>query len=127
MGKLDETVCLLIKKRLKNAGISYKSLGECLGISEVSIKRILNLNQPISMSRLIEITSMLQEPLSTLIAEAEKLVDTVPFFNLEQDKTFCEQPELYTFFMEICSNLKAAELVAKFGLNESSLYTNSVN
>lgn len=122
MNKLDEMVCSLIKKRLKSMGISYKSLGDYLEISEVSVKRLLNLNQPISMKRLIDITFLLQEPLSTIIAEAEKLVDTVPNFNIEQDNTFCEQPELYTIFAEICRNLKAAELMAKFNLGEPSLY-----
>ncbi|WP_375748228.1 helix-turn-helix domain-containing protein [Vibrio sp. HN007] len=122
MNKLDETICLVFKRRLKSAGLAYKDVAVHLGVSEVSVKRLLNKSQPVSMDRLIQLSELIQEPLSLVIAEAERHISKTPTFTMEQDRVFCEQPELYTIFSEICGNQRSSEIMEKFNLNESSLY-----
>ncbi|WED25245.1 helix-turn-helix domain-containing protein [Vibrio sp. DW001] len=123
MNNLNETICSLLKKRLKKVGLSYRDVAEHMGISEVSVKRLLNQQQPMSIGRISEMSLLVQEPLSSIISEAEKAIASVPSFNSQQDKVFCERPELYTIFVEIVyESASSHELIEKFGLDEPSLY-----
>ncbi|WP_242504866.1 helix-turn-helix domain-containing protein [Aliivibrio finisterrensis] len=96
MDKLSSEICEVIKKELKKAGFSYKELSINIGVSEVSIKRMLNGHQSLSILRVSEIAGVIQVSLSYIISEAEKNIASVPLFTKEQDIAFTKSPELYT-------------------------------
>nr|WP_284676608.1 helix-turn-helix transcriptional regulator [Vibrio sinus] len=113
----------MFKKHLKKAGISYSDLAEYLNVSEVSVKRLLNQQQPLSMSRMLEIADLIQIPLSNIIHDAEKAALSTPLFSKQQDEAFFNKPELFTLFSKICckqANYK--ELMKTFGLDKNSMY-----
>ncbi|MGF1740302.1 helix-turn-helix transcriptional regulator [Vibrio profundum] len=122
MKKLDTIICSLIKKRLKGVGLSYKDVAEQMSISEVSVKRLLNMSQPLSTKRLVQLAELAQVSLSQIVVEAEKLASQIPTFTANQDKAFCDEPELYTVFSEICGDVRPQFLMKKFQLDEASLY-----
>lgn len=121
--KIDKEVCQVIKRLLKKTGIPYGELADYLDISEVSVKRLLNRQQPLSMSRLIEIAKLLQTPLSSIIQEAEKAASSAPLFTKQQDDAFFAKPELFTLFSKICcTDASAEQLMQLFNLDKSSMY-----
>ncbi|WP_281221921.1 helix-turn-helix domain-containing protein [Photobacterium sanguinicancri] len=123
MDRLNGEICERLKRHLKLAGISYKTLATEMALSEVSVKRLLNQQQPLSITRIAEIAELVQTPLSSIIAEAEKAIAVPPLFTLEQDLAFCERPELYTLLITIIDDKADAKaLMAKYELNEPSMY-----
>jgi transcriptional regulator with XRE-family HTH domain len=123
MDELNRAICVMLKRHLKKSGMTYKEVSKQLDVSEVSIKRLLNGHQSLSLSRVREMSLLLQIPLSILIAEAEESMTVVSIFTKEQDHSFYEMPELYTIFHEIVNEkADAKQLMELFGLNESSIY-----
>ncbi|MGF1871092.1 helix-turn-helix domain-containing protein [Photobacterium indicum] len=123
MDELNRVICEMLKRQLKKSGIAYKEVATQLEVSEVSIKRLLNGHQSLSLSRVREISQLLQIPLSSIIAEAEESMAVVSIFTKEQDHSFYEMPELYTIFHEIVNkNADSKQLMELFGLNEPSMY-----
>ncbi|MED5506129.1 MAG: XRE family transcriptional regulator, partial [Pseudomonadota bacterium] len=55
--QLSLEVCKLLKRELKRCNISYRTLATELEVSEVSVKRLLNNLQPLSIQRLIAIVN----------------------------------------------------------------------
>ncbi|MBL4830702.1 MAG: helix-turn-helix transcriptional regulator [Aliivibrio sp.] len=120
--RLSQEVCAILKKELRKCHISYRHLAAELEISEVSIKRLLNNTQPLSMQRLISITRLINFPLSKLLEEAETNIYTVPIFTKEQDQAFFDHPPLFSFWTELTEHQTVNEIVAKHGLNEASAH-----
>lgn len=121
--RLTEEVCKLLKNELKRCGISYKELAKELGISEVSVKRLLNQAQSISFQRLALIATLVECPLSKLISKAEDILQTLPLFNNAQDLAFVNTPALFTFWSELAVNcLSATEVATQYNLNQVSTY-----
>ncbi|MCW8345466.1 helix-turn-helix domain-containing protein [Vibrio sp. ZSDZ65] len=123
MSELNLAICKEIKQRLKQSGWSYKNIAEQLGTSEVSIKRLLNGQSHLSVSKLNEICELIKVPLSKVITTAEDAIKTVSLFTSEQDSAFYDKPELYTIFHEIVNeNANSSQLMTVFNLNEPSTY-----
>ncbi|MEC7307372.1 helix-turn-helix domain-containing protein [Vibrio sp. BS-M-Sm-2] len=125
MDALDDEICTTIKRHLKKAGISYKEVSEFTEVSEISIKRLLNGHQSLSILKLQKICKLIQLPLSAIITEAEEALASasVSLFTDEQDTAFCKEPPLFTIFHEIVNEgANAQQLMASFDLNEPSLY-----
>lgn len=123
MDKLNNETCEVIKRELKKASLSYRDLSENMGVSEVSIKRMLNGHQSLSILRVSEISEIIQVSLSSIIAEAEKNIASVPLFTKEQDIAFTKSPELYTLLYSILSEkMNSKQLMNFYDLNESSMY-----
>ncbi len=120
--RLSQEVCSIIKKELKRCNFSYRKLANELDISEVSVKRLLNNTQPLSMQRLIAIAGLINFPLSKLLEEAEKNIYTVPVFTKEQDQAFAEHPPLFTFWSELTEHRTVDDIAQRYGLNDASVY-----
>lgn len=84
-----------IKSHLKKQAISYKQLGDCLGVSEKTIARSLNNHQSLSIERLSLISNIINVPLLKLLAVAEKQMSRVHYFTQEQDMLMAETLCLY--------------------------------
>ncbi|WCE31486.1 helix-turn-helix domain-containing protein [Vibrio sp. SCSIO 43137] len=123
MEKLNREICKMLKRQLKKEGISYKMLAEKMNISEVSVKRMMNLHQSISMERCIDICEIINVPLSKVISSAEKSLLVTPYYTVQQDELFYKRPELYSIFSKVLyENFAAEQLIQLYELEETSLY-----
>ena len=93
--QLSFEICKLLKRELKRCNISYRALAAELDISEISIKRLLNSSQPLSIQRLVAIANLTDMPLSKLLAEAEENIASIPVFSKQQDDAFFDNPALF--------------------------------
>ncbi|MEZ9795332.1 XRE family transcriptional regulator, partial [Vibrio splendidus] len=92
-------------------------------MSEVSIKRLLNGHQSLSILKLQKICELIQRPLSAILSEAEESLASTSLFTDEQDAAFCEEPALFTIFQEIVNEgTNAQQLMARFDLSKPSLH-----
>ncbi|GAD65455.1 MULTISPECIES: helix-turn-helix domain-containing protein [unclassified Vibrio] len=120
---LHSEICRQLKLELKRAGVSYKALSEHLGVSEVSVKRLLNQQQPLSISRVCDIADLVGVSVSQIMARAEEAVSAVPVFSDEQDAALYEHQELYTLLDHMISDRADADwLMKKYDLDEASMY-----
>ncbi|MBC7002973.1 helix-turn-helix transcriptional regulator [Photobacterium sp. BZF1] len=120
--QLSFEVCRILKRELKNNSINYKALSAQLGISDVSIKRLLNNQQPLSMQRLIAICQFIDVPLSKLLAEAEKNLFKIPVFTVEQDQAFWDNPALFTFWTKLTEHQSVDEISEMYQLDNASVH-----
>ncbi|EGA71425.1 hypothetical protein VISI1226_11601 [Vibrio sinaloensis DSM 21326] len=120
--QLAQEVCRVIKQELKSRAISYQDLANELAVSQVSVKRLLNNAQPISMQRLIHISRLLDFPLSKLLDRAEKNLHAIPLFTAEQDDAFYRCPALFTFWSELAENRTVEQIAQRYQLNQASLH-----
>jgi len=123
MEKLNREICKMLKRQLKKEGVSYKMLADKMNISEVSVKRMMNLHQSISMERCIDICEVINVPLSKVISSAEKSLLVTPYYSSSQDELFYKRPELYSIFNKILyGKFTSEQLLNLYELDESSLY-----
>ncbi|WP_104403179.1 helix-turn-helix domain-containing protein [Vibrio penaeicida] len=120
--RLLQETCAILKRELKSNHISYKALANELNISEVSVKRLLNNIQPLSMQRMMTISQLVNFPLSKILAEAERNAFSIPLFTSEQDLAFCDCPALFTFWTELSENNSPEEIGQRHELDDASLY-----
>lgn len=120
--QLSFEVCRIIKRELKKHSINYRALSAELGISDVSIKRLLNNQQPLSMQRLIAICQIIDIPLSNLLAEAEKNLFKIPLFTSEQDQAFWDNPALFTFWTKLTEHRSVEEITEAYQLDDASVH-----
>ncbi|MNH04702.1 hypothetical protein D3C79_640060 [compost metagenome] len=120
---VDHALCQLFKRHLKGAGISYKVLAGELNMSEVSVKRLLNQAQPLTLDRMLAMAALIDLPLSRILTEAEQLAASVAHFTSQQDDAFCQRPELYSLLQQILQQGTDPEALRQhFGLDAPSLY-----
>ena len=120
--QLSLEVCRIIKRELKRHNINYRALSAQLAISDVSIKRLLNNQQPLSMQRLIAICQLIELPLSKLLEEAEKNLFKIPVFTAEQDQAFWQCPALFTFWTKLTEYQSAEDIAKHYQLNQASIH-----
>lgn len=120
--QLSLEVCKLLKRELKRCNISYRTLATELKISEVSVKRLLNNLQPLSMQRLIAIVNLTETPVSKLLSEAEENISSIPVFSQEQDDAFFNNPSLFSFWSELAEDLTIQQIKEKYRLNDASTH-----
>ncbi|MEZ9469766.1 helix-turn-helix domain-containing protein [Vibrio lentus] len=120
--QLSLEICKLLKRELKRCNISYRTLATELEISEVSIKRLLNSSQPLSIQRLVTIANLTGRPLSKLLAEAEENVASIPVFSKEQDDAFFDNPALFSFWSELAEDISVQHIQEKHRLNDPSVH-----
>ncbi|PSU33405.1 helix-turn-helix domain-containing protein [Photobacterium lutimaris] len=120
--QLSLEVCRQLKKELKRKHITYRGLSTRLNISEVSIKRLLNNQQPLSMQRLIAICNIIEMPLSKLLEEAENNLFNIPLFTTEQDQAFWDCPALFTFWTKLTEHQSVEQIASNYQLDQASVH-----
>lgn len=120
--QLAREVCRLIKQELKSRAISYQDLAHELDLSQVSVKRLLNNAQPMSMQRLIHISQLIEFPLSILLEKAEANLHAIPLFTTEQDDAFYHCPPLFTFWSELAEHKTVEEITKRYDLDPASVH-----
>ncbi len=120
--RLAPAVCFVVKSELRKRRIAYHSVAELLGVSEVSVKRLLNNAQPLSMQRLINISQFIDIPLSKLLQRAEESLNQLHLFTAQQDEAFYQQPQLFTLWSALAEQKNIDELIQKYSLTKTDLY-----
>ncbi|TFH92183.1 helix-turn-helix domain-containing protein [Vibrio ouci] len=120
--RLAQEVCNIVKQELKGRGLSYGDLANALELSEVSVKRLLNNAQPMSIQRLINICQLIEYPLSKLLEKAERNVHAIPLFTAKQDSAFYELPALFTFWSELAEHKSVDDIAHSYDLDPASVH-----
>ncbi|WP_394253071.1 XRE family transcriptional regulator [Vibrio profundi] len=120
--RLAQAVCLVIKSELRKEKITYQRVAESLEVSEVSVKRLLNNVQPLSMQRLISISQLIDLPLSKLLQRAEKSLDHLHLFTAQQDEAFYQRPHLFTLWSALAEQKSIDDLIQQYGLKQTVMY-----
>jgi len=120
--KLAQEVCVILKQQLKSRGIAYQDLAKDLEISEVSVKRLLNNTQPMTMQRLIHISHLIGFPLSKILQQAEEKLNSIPLFTQEQDAAFYDCPALFTFWSELAEHKTVEDIAERYQLDPASIH-----
>lgn len=115
--------CLqLIKRKLKEKGMTYADVAAFLSVSENTVKRLLNSND-ISFERLLTLADLCELRIDSLLQEAKQQPTPYNYYTAEQDEAFYNNPNLWHFFCELFYHSKTPEVVqAQNGITELSTY-----
>lgn len=100
-------LCQTLKLELKKQEITYKTLAIKLGVSEVSIKRLMS-NGQFSLKRLSDICEILNLRLSEVIAKAET-INTLTKLKKEQERYLSQNPEAFRIVLGLLSQSSSFE------------------
>lgn len=117
---MNESVTIIdtLKDLLKSHGLTYKSLGAELGISEASVKRIFS-NQTFSLNRVEEICKVLGISMLELCELASKAKISDQFqYSLEQETFLAKNPKYLAYFDMLVNGKKPKQIAHKYGLTE---------
>ncbi len=120
--RLAQAVCWVVKSELKKKRIAYHSVAERLEVSEVSVKRLLNNTQPMSMQRLICISELIGCPLSKLLRRAEESLNHLHLFTTQQDEAFYQRPQLFTLWSALSEQKSIDEVIEQYSLKQAVMY-----
>jgi DNA-binding Xre family transcriptional regulator len=109
------------KSIMKKQGRSYQDLADHLGISLVSVKRVMS-KEEISLSRFLEICNWLDVGISDLekIALHNQSHEKIRFTE-EQEKFLAKNPEYMSFLFNMFAEKSPEEIQKQFGLSNKSL------
>ena len=110
-----------LKSLMKRQGKSYQHLADHLGLSLVSVKRIMS-KEEVSVSRFLEICDWLDVKLS----EVEKIAgynqtNRKVHFTEEQETFLSEHPEYMSFLFNLYTGETPEQVQARYGLTAKSL------
>lgn len=111
-----------IKSGLKQQGLSYEDVAASLGVSEITVKRMLN-NDDISLTRFYHLAEMAGLQVSELLSSSKEEPQKHTYFTKAQDEAFAREPHLSYFFFELFYFEKSVEEITnKYSLSEVSVY-----
>jgi transcriptional regulator with XRE-family HTH domain len=112
----------IIKSALKKKGISYRELGERIGLSESGVKKLFN-GKDCSFNRLCEICDVIELPLTDLLhsfhASSPRDVD----FTEKQQEFFLKNMDCFRFFWKLVyERWSVKKIQAHFELTERETF-----
>ena len=121
MKPTQEQLKAATKSLMKSQGKSYQDLADHLGLSLVSIKRIMS-KEEVTMRRFLEICDWLD----TGLAELEKIAEYSQsnkkiYFSVEQEKFLVKNPEYLSFLFNLYADETPEKIQKKYGLTEKSV------
>jgi DNA-binding Xre family transcriptional regulator len=122
---MNETKKLLesVKRCLRARGMTYRSLGQALGLSESSVKRLFS-DQSFTLARLERVCSVLEMSLSDLLqmSSASSANEARPHvLTLEQERTLASSTQLLACFYLLLNGRSATEVARRLGLSSSAM------
>ncbi len=116
---ITHQMLLTLKQRLKTNGLTYKALGEKLGLSEVTVKRLFS-GARLTVAKLQGIAEVLQVPLSELFHEAETAQgETVFQLSPAQEEVLASDFRLYSFFVLLVYRVPVEQIMFGFRISRS--------
>lgn len=116
-----EQLFATLRQALKSHGYTYSKLGDALGVSELTIKRLFR-DKDCKMSRLIEICSVIGLSLSDLAAMQERMHTSAQYLPIEIEEEIAKQPDLFAFLVLLISHISPKKIAQEYGLDDSQLY-----
>lgn len=117
MNEIDQLVRTL-KRRLKIQGMNYRDLAQALGISEVSVKRMLASGR-VSLERLVEISHLLGFTLAELAHEAAVGERRLHVLTEAQEKELVADIRLLLVAVCVLNQWELADIVDTYALSEA--------
>ena len=109
------------KLLMKRQNRSYQDLADHLGISLVSVKRIMS-KEEVSLGRFLEICEWLETSLTELEKISQySLVNKKTHFTQEQESFLAKNPEYMSFLFHMYTEETPEQIQKKFGLSNRSL------
>src|SRR5690606_14033922 len=107
-----------LKQCLRAKGLGYRDVGQALGLSEASVKRIFS-RRTFTLARLEEICRLLDMSLYDL-ARLTRLesADEVTHLSLEQEQALADDPIVLTYFYLLLTGRTPKKIAAEFGLDD---------
>jgi transcriptional regulator with XRE-family HTH domain len=111
---ITRQVITALKQRLKRSGLTYKAVARHLGLSEVSVKRMLA-GQRLSVDKLQGVADLLAVPLSELFHDAETSQGDLAYrLTPEQEKVLAADFRLYSFFVVVVYRVPIEQVMSGF-------------
>lgn len=117
-----KAIMSILKRLLKERGISYKDLGKSLGLSESGVKKIFG-SEDSSFGRLSEIAAVLGLKIFDLLEEAQTAHLEKLSFTEAQQNAFLKDYVLFSVFYKVTfERLSPEEAQKALGLTEAKIF-----
>jgi transcriptional regulator with XRE-family HTH domain len=122
---MTQTARLLetLKHYLKIKGITYRSLGQRLKLSESSVKRLFS-DQSLSLKRLEKICGVLGLELYDLVKMSRERLPTVSGFSERQQQELVCRPQLMLLLLLLCNGWAVPAIVEEFSFTAGEIRRN---
>lgn len=109
----SQNLTAALKEYMKRKGVTYRALGEALGLTESAMKRAFS-HASFSLRRLDQICQHLEVDFLTLAKLSKKSSDALEILNAEQEKTLAENEELFVVFYLIVAGIPVEKIPGRF-------------
>lgn len=109
-----------LKRCLKMRGLTYRALGQRIGLSEASIKRLFSENS-FTLKRLEQICRALEITLADLLRMTEQADRRTTTLSLQQEKALASDPALLSYFYLLLNGWTEAEIRRGYEFNEAQI------
>lgn len=116
-----EQLFATLRQALKSHGYTYSKLGEALGVSELTVKRLFR-DKDCKMSRLIEICSVIGLSFSDLVSMQERIHSSAQYLPVKVEEEIAKQPDLFACLILLISHISPQKIAQEYGLSDSQLY-----
>jgi transcriptional regulator with XRE-family HTH domain len=117
-GDQTRAVLEIVKRALRERGLSYADVAMALGVSLPTVTRLLN-KENIPLDALARICDVAGRPMADVFAEAASM-RRMTFFDAAQDALFLEKPAARTYFSRLADGMSPAAIERKYGLRTAS-------
>ncbi|WP_367607428.1 helix-turn-helix domain-containing protein [Legionella sp. W05-934-2] len=111
---------VLLKKLLRQQGLTYRKLADGLGLSEASVKRIFS-QKDINLSRLEEICQLMKISLSDVFKQIEEQKAYIRQLSYEQEKELISNQHLLLVTICVLNHWTFDEILHYYRLTEHEL------
>lgn len=111
----------VLKRTLKNQGLTYRDLAKKVGLSEASVKRVFA-EETFTLQRLEKVCSAVGITMSELVRMAtEKAEPKAHYLSIEQEQLLASDTRLLACFYLLLNGRASAEIQARLQLTEREL------
>ena len=108
-----ERLIAILKRLLKRQGYTYRRVGEAIGLSEQSVKRLFS-RGTFTLDRLVQLASLLGMSLAELADQAEKSAATIRTLTEAQEREVVAERGLLLVAACVLNGWTLAEMVATY-------------
>jgi len=110
----------VLKRTLKNRGMTYRELAKQVGLSEASIKRVFA-EETFTLQRLEKICRAVGMTVSELVRMADQGESNSHYLSVEQEQLLAADPRLLACFYLLLNGRAATEIQTRLQLGEREL------
>lgn len=107
-----------LRGEMRRAAITYKQLGERLGLSESSVKRMFSQGD-MSLTRLAEVCKAIGVPMEEVLRQAADAAPHADTLTLQQERSLVEDPQLLLVAICCLGHWTLAQIVDTYRLSEA--------